>query len=174
MKTIVDFSRAEEDRRYPLDMETVLPDELTGSRGGRFEGGAEIRGGYVFSGGILSADFTIRARALFSCDRCGAPVSVSYDVPVSAMYFRDPPDEFSYAYADEKADFGPAIREAVILATPSRVLCREDCKGLCPVCGKNLNEGECGCRKKESGSGDSPFAVLENLTGGATDGGTEK
>ena len=39
----------------------------------------------------------------------------------------------------------PAVREQILLYIPSSPLCREDCPGLCPSCGKDLNEGECGC-----------------------------
>jgi uncharacterized protein len=38
-----------------------------------------------------------------------------------------------------------AVREQVLLALPLKMICREDCKGLCPQCGKNLNEGDCSC-----------------------------
>jgi uncharacterized protein len=38
-----------------------------------------------------------------------------------------------------------AVREQVLLALPLKLICREDCKGLCPQCGKNLNEGACSC-----------------------------
>ena len=43
----------------------------------------------------------------------------------------------------DKLLFGEAL-----LNWPSRVLCKEDCKGLCPVCGQNLNHGDCGCERK--------------------------
>jgi uncharacterized protein len=49
---------------------------------------------------------------------------------------------------DERAhqiDLGPVIREQWMLNVPSYVVCREDCKGICPTCGKDLNEGPCGC-----------------------------
>jgi len=46
-------------------------------------------------------------------------------------------------------DLGPVLREELILAAPAWVVCREDCRGLCPVCGGNLNETECGCSLQE-------------------------
>ena len=49
------------------------------------------------------------------------------------------------SYAGKTIDFWPAVREQILLALPPAPLCREDCKGLCPTCGKDLNEGECGC-----------------------------
>ena len=45
-------------------------------------------------------------------------------------------------------DLDPIIREQVLLALPVSVLCREDCKGLCTVCGEDLNEKDCGCERK--------------------------
>ncbi len=43
-------------------------------------------------------------------------------------------------------DLSPLIREQVLLALPTRPLCQEDCRGLCPHCGINLNRSACGCR----------------------------
>lgn len=47
---------------------------------------------------------------------------------------------------DGMIDIGPLVREVLALALPMKPLCREDCLGLCPVCGKSLNDGPCGCR----------------------------
>jgi uncharacterized protein len=46
----------------------------------------------------------------------------------------------------ESVTIDPDVREEIILEHPIRILCREDCRGLCPKCGKNLNNGACGCR----------------------------
>jgi uncharacterized protein len=48
-------------------------------------------------------------------------------------------------YQGKELDLAPAIREQILLSLPTAPLCREDCKGLCPRCGKDLNDGECGC-----------------------------
>lgn len=52
------------------------------------------------------------------------------------------------------------IRQSLLVAIPLQPLCREDCKGLCPNCGKNLNEGPCDCAKDDT---ESPFAALKDL-----------
>ena len=49
------------------------------------------------------------------------------------------------AYKGKEIDLAPAVREQILLFIPSSPLCREDCLGLCPRCGKDLNEGDCGC-----------------------------
>lgn len=52
------------------------------------------------------------------------------------------------------------IRDQILLNIPMKPLCSENCKGLCPICGTDLNEYECGCKRKEI---DPRFAVLETL-----------
>lgn len=57
----------------------------------------------------------------------------------------DDPDVFPIDPAARDLDLRPALREEWLIAQPQFVLCREDCRGLCPKCGANLNEGPCGC-----------------------------
>lgn len=52
------------------------------------------------------------------------------------------------------------VRDQILLNIPMKPLCSENCKGLCPICGTDLNESECGCKTKQI---DPRFAVLENL-----------
>ena len=49
-------------------------------------------------------------------------------------------------HGEDFVDLTPSIREDIILELPQRALCQEECRGLCPQCGKNLNEGSCQCR----------------------------
>ncbi|MEA2649988.1 MAG: hypothetical protein QOG61_2423 [Candidatus Binataceae bacterium] len=67
--------------------------------------------------------------------------------------------EFSL-YDGEEVDLTPLIREQMLLALPTRPLCREDCRGLCPRCGANLNEHDCGCSIE---SADSRLAILRTI-----------
>ena len=72
---------------------------------------------------------------------------------------RDEDLEFSL-YDGDQIDLSPLIKEQYLLSLPSRPLCREDCKGLCPKCGINLNYSECGCSVE---TGHPGFAALRNL-----------
>ena len=67
--------------------------------------------------------------------------------------------------ADEDGKFDAAgpIEAALVYATPFVILCKEDCKGLCPTCGADLNEGPCACDSSDDIDPDNPFAVLKNL-----------
>ena len=51
-------------------------------------------------------------------------------------------------YEGKEIDLSAAVRESILLALPPAPLCVEDCKGLCPTCGKDLNQGDCGCDRK--------------------------
>jgi uncharacterized protein len=63
-------------------------------------------------------------------------------------------------YGGEEIDLSPLVQEQIILALPTRPLCRESCKGLCPQCGANLNVQTCACTTTVD---DPRFAVLRNL-----------
>lgn len=64
-------------------------------------------------------------------------------------------------YQGNSIDISPLIREQIILSIPSYSLCRESCKGMCPQCGSNLNQGSCQCGNKEIIS--SKFEVLKHF-----------
>ncbi|MRR10305.1 DUF177 domain-containing protein, partial [bacterium] len=65
-------------------------------------------------------------------------------------------------YRKGEIDLWPELREAVLLALPLKPLCREDCRGICPACGRDLNEGSCGCREDR---GDHRWDKLRELPG---------
>ena len=62
----------------------------------------------------------------------------------------DDPEVFLYDPNARMIDLRPAIRETWLLAAPMYVQCSEDCKGLCPTCGTNLNESTCNCTTSKS------------------------
>lgn len=77
---------------------------------------------------------------------------------VAATADADAPD--LGVYDGEEVDLTPIIREQITLALPTRPLCREDCRGLCPQCGANRNEADCGCVERPR---DPRLAVLHQL-----------
>ena len=54
-------------------------------------------------------------------------------------------DDEWYPIVDDTIDLGPLVRDAIVLDLPAAPLCREDCRGLCPQCGADRNEGDCSC-----------------------------
>jgi uncharacterized protein len=115
----------------------------------------------------------ITARAEVDCDRClkavDVPVETSFDVTYvpAADYGAEPEaaelqeEDLSLSVFDgETIDVDDLVREQVLLALPTRALCGEDCKGLCPVCGADRNQDGCNCASTEV---DPRWAALKNL-----------
>lgn len=90
----------------------------------------------------VSFDFSI------PCDRCTKQIDkrCAYTFTHDLVLNLENEEDDSYIQVqDYKLDLDELIRADILLELPSKYLCSEDCKGLCPVCGKNLNEGPCGC-----------------------------
>jgi uncharacterized protein len=105
------------------------------------------------------AEFEAQAPAHFVCVRC----LTEWDGTVAAravQHFSRVPDEDGYGVVDGQIDLtGPATDE-LALALPHAPVCRDDCKGLCAICGTDLNEDPCDGHGEET---NSPFAVLKDL-----------
>ncbi len=99
-----------------------------------------------FSGGI-DAVGTVRAPWVGICRRCTVPVQrrAVASPCASASATRPIPEDELYPIVDDTIDLGPLVRDAIVLELPAAPLCREDCRGLCPQCGADRNEAECGC-----------------------------
>jgi len=95
------------------------------------------------------------------CVRCLTDISQTLTADIKQLYDY-PPDPSSEFGISETGllNLAPITREMLLLSTPIRALCRPDCKGLCPNCGQNWNEGPCNCEKEDI---NPQFAVLKNL-----------
>lgn len=98
--------------------------------------------------GLLELRAGIRADMLCQCARCLKEFQRPLEMDVKAYLAQELEDEDSvdfYLVEDGSVDLEEIMRDALIFNFEPRLLCREDCKGLCPKCGKDLNEGPCGC-----------------------------
>ncbi|MEG0070291.1 MAG: DUF177 domain-containing protein [Raoultibacter sp.] len=129
------------------------------------------------TGGALLVIGTVEGDAVTSCARCMEPVKLSMTGEIEGYYLLSADDEadledieedeFEVLGPDNVIDLVPLIRAAILLECPLVPLCDEECKGLCPACGKNLNEGDCDCVMVEEDGRDAagpanPFAVLKD------------
>lgn len=116
----------------------------------------------------------VRAAVAGECDRCLKPASFEVAGEIEEYFlFEEPEDPEAYEDGFELVgpehviDVGDAISDAVVMDTPFVVLCQPECRGLCPTCGADLNEGDCGCaahaEKAWVDSDENPFAALKNL-----------
>jgi uncharacterized protein len=109
---------------------------------------------------------TIRTVVTGACRRCLTPVATEVVADADALFTQESgaledPDAYPLAPDATEVDLAPAVREEVLLAVPRFLLCREDCRGLCPRCGQDLNAGPCGCAP----SADPRWQALESLKG---------
>jgi uncharacterized protein len=133
---------------------------------------AAVTGKVKLSGNEVFVSGHVDTRAQVECDRCLQPV----EAPVSADFTLEyitgseyessevaelTEAEMSVAVFDgEGLDVDEIVKEQILLAVPTRMLCREDCKGICPECGIDRNTGECSCGADNI---DPRWAALKNL-----------
>jgi uncharacterized protein len=104
----------------------------------------------------------IKTLLSFVCSRCLVPFEFPVDSPFDLVYL---PEEFEVAkeeldgddlntsfYYSRKIDLKEVVLEQLNLTFPVKPLCSEACQGICPVCGKNINNGDCSCVTKASDS----------------------
>jgi uncharacterized protein len=155
------FAHSYEPEELILDEERARLTEAPQVRGNASRRGEEVR---------LRGSVT--ARAEVDCDRClksvAVPIETEFDltyIPAS-IYVEQETAELQEAdllvsvYEGDAIDVDEIVREQILLALPERALCREECHGLCPVCGTDRNVNGCACEEKEV---DPRWAALKDL-----------
>lgn len=124
----------------------------------------KITGEILSRTGIVSLNAEISYAYSADCDRCGTPATrqyrFKYGKTLVTSLANGVEDDDVIVLKDMKFDLYDFVRTEVILSIPSKHLCREDCKGICPKCGKNLNEGKCDCK---SDNIDPRLQILQQL-----------
>jgi uncharacterized protein len=130
-------------------------------------GKVQLAGNEVFVNGHLDT------RAEVECDRCLKAVEIPVSADFTLEYISGSEYESSgvaelteaemsvSVFDGNGIDVDEIVKEQVLLAVPTRMLCREDCKGICPECGNDRNTGECNCVTNDI---DPRWAALKNLT----------
>ena len=98
------------------------------------------------------------------CDRCASDFVRDVEIPVDVVLVEefsneDSEDEWVFPLEADAADLEEIVRTVFVLNLDSKLLCSDDCAGLCCRCGKNLNDGPCNCQKEL----DPRFAALKQL-----------
>jgi len=139
--------------KIELDYELELPEELWVS-GCTFGEPIKVVGNIVNNAGYMC--LTVRADVHFEteCARCLAPLKRSISLDFSRTVAKgdsvENRDNDDYLLIEEgKLDLDTPLAEQIYIEMPFRYLCREDCRGICRKCGKDLNDGDCGCVQQE-------------------------
>ena len=114
--------------------------------------------------GVLVMNGSVRTTIHGICDRCANEFDRSVDIPIDVVLVtelanEENEDEWVFPLEGDSADLEDIVRTVFVLNLGNKLLCKEDCQGLCCRCGKDLNEGPCNCQKEL----DPRFAALKQL-----------
>jgi len=114
--------------------------------------------------GVLVMTGEIHTTVHGVCDRCAADYSAGVEFPIDVVLVtqlsnEENEDEWVFPLEGNSADREDIVRTVFVLNFDSKLLCKPDCKGICCRCGRNLNDGPCGCQKEL----DPRFAALRQL-----------
>ena len=110
-----------------------------------------LKGEIKNTAGIVTVEAKINFVLETCCDRCAAEVKLPFEVDMEHGLVSSLNDEENDDYIlveNMKLDIEELTSEDIYLALPGKILCKEDCKGVCATCGADLNEGPCGCKKE--------------------------
>ena len=139
----------------------------------RLEGETKVEGSATRKGEEVRLSGMISANVASACDRCLRSVELPLEIEFSESYVPLAPQTATHEekelkpsdlnlsfYEGDEIDIDALVREQILLAMPTQLFCREDCRGLCEKCRADLNEGDCSCPKQEI---DPRWAALAGL-----------
>ncbi len=157
LKKLLDGSLSSIDFSVEVDNCDFVDETVSGS--------AFAKGVITNHSGVILLNGEIKTDLQVSCARCGCDFNYSEPIPLTAKItdkLANEDEEEFILMTDFAIDADELVRSAIILELPNKFLCREDCKGLCPKCGKNLNEGSCSCDTTDR---DPRWDVLKDFFG---------
>ena len=141
-----------------LDAERLIAGSILG-----FAGAPTASGTVTNTAGALTLKGELRAMMRCRCDRCGREFDrekvLRLTIPLAADVETDDPESDVIALEGDGLDVSDLLETSFILNEETKLLCKPDCRGLCPRCGRDLNEGSCACTKEP----DPRLAVLGQL-----------
>ncbi len=153
---------------YELTLDTSDEDPLSFLYGASFPSPMKVSGDITNTAGYMRMRVKLTVDYESYCARCLAPVCGSFSLDLEKTVaprdiLEDLPEEKLDEYQvidDGFIDMDEQLKEQLEMEFPSRHLCRDDCKGLCSRCGKNLNDGKCNCPDKEMDPRLAPLQAL--------------
>lgn len=123
-----------------------------------------VRASLVVSntGSMIVVEGEVSGKVSLHCDRCLELYDYHFQAPVQETYMQAVQNSGSEAVplSGDLLDITPEIMKGIILSLPMKTVCRDDCRGLCPQCGCNLNKGQCNCTSTEI---DPRLSVLKDF-----------
>lgn len=145
-----------------LDLSAELPPYDSQGEALVFPGPVRVNLVVSNTGSAIAVEGEVSGRVRLNCDRCLEPYELVIEAPVKETYtqaVQNSGDE-AVPFNGDMIDITPEVMKGIILSLPMKALCRDDCRGLCPKCGCNLNKTSCDCA---SGEIDPRLSILEEL-----------
>lgn len=163
----IDLKNLADDQAYAFEFTVSGDDSLYAERGITF-GDISVNGSYMRHDTKVFVEAVILTEISYTCDKCLASSNDRLKIPFYEVFEKDG----EYSINDNIIELNKAAWDAIILNMPQQLLCKDECKGLCPKCGCDRNTKECHC--EEDTDDKNPFAILKSITGGAKNGSTKK
>lgn len=162
---ILDISAAalQPGTEFSFDLSEALPPEAWNGDEVTYTVPVHFQGHYVVAGDQVLVYGRVTARLSAPCADCLEPADISIAAKAEARFASeaDPDDPELWEYSGHTVELTDVIRGAVFSHMPMRILCREDCAGLCQQCGVNRNHVSCSCQKEMPSA--HPFSALASL-----------
>ncbi len=127
-----------------------------------FKAPVMVEGVVKNASGIVTLETNVKMHYQGFCDRCAEKIEkdFSYDFEHTlVLSLNNEENDDLMLVEDLHFELDPLVIEDIFLSLPTKILCSDDCAGLCPDCGKNLNTGACNCKKEI----DPRLAILQQL-----------
>jgi uncharacterized protein len=158
------FGEPGDERTYEVDLPLFEDKEIR-----LINGQKVLLKAYRNKGGVSVNPLKQAVKAKVFCTKCLEEFTLEIELyPTERQYYRGTPDsveefeEFEYVTPNFDIDVEYLLREAIFLNLPPAIVCKEDCKGLCLKCGKDLNKGDCRCAK-DGVETIKPFEALKDI-----------
>ena len=135
----------------------------------KFQKPLKVEGAIINNTKSLELSAKAEGEMQVHCARCSQPFNVPVKFRIHEILVRegsDSADDETVVFSGEKLDISDIIMNSFLMSVSGKYLCSEDCKGLCPKCGADLNDGDCGCDKDEI---DPRWADLQKIMKNMTD-----
>ena len=135
----------------PIDLTLDLK-ELEYSGYNPIKNGASVKGSIFAKAGVVYLDCSVAFDFYGACDRCAEDITKSFSFKLDKILVSEMANDVDFddyiVVENGTLDIDELIEEEITLFLPAKMLCSDDCKGLCMKCGKNLNLGNCNCKKE--------------------------
>lgn len=122
----------------------------------------QVKGKVVVSRGIADVKLSVNTRMLHTCSRCLEQFEKDLELIVDEKVSKNEQEDGNIIALEEgdTLDLRDVVLNDIYLALPLKILCKEDCKGLCQICGSNLNQTQCSCTVDET---DPRLSALKDM-----------